>query len=668
MVGDRRASPMSDVPPDPDLEPVSSQHDRTRGSPSGGASPPFWRGWLPSRQLGSAVASFFSEARPLDLRLAGRTLFHAALVGLVAGLIGAAFFAALEYFQYFALELGAGYTPLRASGEQIVAPHSAAFRPWLLWLFPCLGALAGGLVARYAPETTGGGGDATIHAFHHADGLIRRRVLWAKPLASILTLGTGGAGGREGPTMHVGGALGAAVGRLLAVGSRERRVLMVAGVAAGISAVFRTPLGAALLAIEILYRDDFEAEALIPSVLASVVSYSVSISIFGETTLFGRIPHFEFVPAQLPLYALLAIFIALLGRAFLATLNAVRRVSALLPGPAWARPAWGGLALGVLATGAILYADVLSGSSGRGLGILGGGYGAAQMSISGNGIITEVGWTSVQLLLFLCLFKLLAASLTIGSGGSAGDFAPSMALGGLLGGAFGLAAQILLNDPDINPGAFALIGMGTFYGGIAHVPLAALVLVSEMAGSYDLLVPMMLAEGIALLALRKHTLYPAQIPNVKQSPVHRAQFQHDILGEVRVGEVIDRSRTVHQLRLDTPTGQLLDVVGSAPEQDVFPVLDESDRLRGMITGDQVRLIASNREVETWTIAADMMQAAVAVSENTDLRRAAEMLILSGLRELLVTDASGAIIGLIDEHDVSRAFLERTSAQSRDTVP
>ena len=118
----------------------------------------------------------------------------------------------------------------------------------------------------------------------------------------------------------------------------------------------------------------------------------------------------------------------------------------------------------------------------------------------------------MQLLLLLALAKMVASSLTIGSGGSAGDFAPSLAIGGLLGGAFGRAAELLLADPRIDPGAFALVGMGAFYGGIAHVPLSALVLVCELAGSYDLLVPLMLAQGIAFVALRKRSLYDAQVP------------------------------------------------------------------------------------------------------------------------------------------------------------
>src|SRR5205823_13238840 len=126
-----------------------------------------------------------------------------------------------------------------------------------------------------------------------------------------------------------------------------------------------------------------------------------------------------------------------------------------------------------------------------------------------------------ELLLLLCFAKLLAASLTIGSGGSAGDFAPSLVIGGIFGGAFGRLAQIVFHDPTLDPGAFALVGMGTFYGGIAHVPISSLIFVSELAGNYDLLVPLMLASGIAFVVLRNRSLYQAQLPSKADSPVHR---------------------------------------------------------------------------------------------------------------------------------------------------
>ena len=479
-----------------------------------------WLGKLRWQRRGDALRAILTSSSPVDFTIVGRTLLHAAVVGAAAGLMGAAFFAGLEYMQRILLEDLGGYRLLRAAGEDFLpAREPQVFRPWLLVLLPAAGALASGIVSQMAPETRGGGGDAMIHAFHHGRGFIRRRVLWVKTLASLFTLGSGGAGGREGPTMQIGGAIGSTMARLLRVGATERRILMVAGVAAGIAAVFRTPLGAALLAVEVLYRDDFESEALIPAVLASVVSYSVVISIYGESTLFAQPNRFPFVPAHLPFYAVLAILVALLANLFLTTLRTVQATAARLTVPDWAKPAVGGLALGVFAVPVILIVGWQVGQPGQGVGLIGGGYGAVQVAISGVSWL-PAGWGAVALLAGLCLAKVVASSLTIGTGGSAGDFAPALVIGGLFGGAFGRALQLVWHDPRLDPGAFALIAMGTFYGGLAHAPLSSLIIVCELAGSYDLLVPLMLAEGIAFVALRRRSLYEAQVPTRRHSPAH----------------------------------------------------------------------------------------------------------------------------------------------------
>ena len=238
-----------------------------------------------------------------------------------------------------------------------------------------------------------------IDAFHHGDGQIRKRVAWVKALSSIFTLGTGGSGGREGPTMQIGGALGSLCGRLLRVGARERRILMVAGVAAGIAAVFRTPLGAALLAVEVLYRDDFESDALIPAVLASVTAYSVVISIFGESTLFAHPGRFPFVITHLWLYGLLALMVSALAVMFLAALRGVQRITAGLTIPMWARPGLGGLALGVFCVPIVVFIGWRLAQPGQGLGLLGGGYGAVQVAITGASWLPG-GWAGAGLLLF----------------------------------------------------------------------------------------------------------------------------------------------------------------------------------------------------------------------------------------------------------------------------
>src|SRR6188768_3346376 len=294
-----------------------------------------FRLWWSTRNA-TLLPTIFAETAPLDLRIVGRMLFHAALVGMAAGLAGALFFGGLEYAQRFLLEDLAGYSVLRAHGETFAAPEGPlVFRPWLLVLLPALGGLGCGILTRLVPEARGGGGDAMIEAFHRRDGIVRRRVIWVKALASLFTLGTGGAGGREGPTMQIGGALGSVVARVLKVSARERRILLVAGVAAGISAVFRTPLGAALLAVEVLYKDGFESDALIPSVLSSVVSYSVIISIYGQSTLFARVPRFPFEPGQLPIFGLLALLTAALSAGFLGLFRRVRGLFQASRIPSW---------------------------------------------------------------------------------------------------------------------------------------------------------------------------------------------------------------------------------------------------------------------------------------------------------------------------------------------
>jgi CIC family chloride channel protein len=373
---------------------------------------------------------------------------------------------------------------------------------------------------------------------------------------------------------------------------------MVAGVAAGIAAVFRTPLGAALLAVEVLYRDDFESDALIPAVLASVTAYSVVISIFGETTLFANPGHFPFVIRHLWLYGLLAVLVSMLATLFLSSLRSVQRLTAALAIPPWARPGLGGLALGVFCVPIIVFIGWRLAQPGQGVGLLGGGYGAVQIAISGVDWL-PLGWSGAGLLLFLCLAKIVASSLTIGTGGSAGDFAPSLVIGGLFGGAFGRAAQMLLHDPTINPGAFALVAMGTFYGGVAHTPLSSLVLVCELAGSYDLLVPLMLAEGIAFILLRKKSLYRAQVQTQRQSPAHH-YVKVDVLRDTRVAEIM----------------RMISVAG-------VPI--------------------AARELS--------------VRVDADLRTAAETMLTNKLREIQVVDATGQVVGLLDEADISRFYLK-----------
>ena len=608
------------------------------------------------------LVKVFDKQTPATLQVLGRTLLHAAVVGAAIGAISVFFVQGLEITQHFVLERLCGYEPLRAAGEgEPLSTKVLTFRPWLLLFVPAIGALIAGIISNLAPETRGGGSDAIIDAFHNHDGAVRRRTPIVKMLASIFTLGFGGSGGREGPTMQIGGSIGSLVGRYLRVTVRERRILLVAGTAAGMAAVFRTPLGAAILAVEVLHKNDFESDALVPSVLASVVSYSVFISAFGlgggADPLFAHAPKYPFIASQLWLYGLMALVVCAAAAAFLRTMKAVKDIVAKIPVKPWAKPAIGGLALGAMAVPIVFLLGSRMGE-GQGLGILGGGYGAAQVAITGAKWFPD-GWWGVEVLVLLGVVKILATSLTVGSGGSAGDFGPSMVMGGIFGGAFGRAAQLLLHDPRIDPGAFALVGMGTFYGGLAHVPIGSMVMTCELAGSYDLLVPLMLAEGIAFVALRNRSLYHSQVGSKRDSPAHRDDMILDFLREIRVDSVLIKDRVLATFSRNTPSRVVLTTVANAEWQDAFPVLDKDGKLVGVVTTEILRAAAVEPDVASFAMADDMMTGPISVSASDDLHHALELMLAHGMRELLVTDADGKVLGVVDEAEITAAYLSAT---------
>ena len=295
-----------------------------------------------------------------------------------------------------------------------------------------------------------------------------------------------------------------------------------------------------------------------------MIAYSVVISIFGESTLFARAAHYVFIPKHLPLYALLAVLIAVVASIFLADAAGVQRLSARLPLPVWAAPRgrWarprpvGGAAHPC--SSAVTSAPRVARSASSGA--------ATAPRRSPSPAPTGLpGAGGAPSFCSSCAARSCSRRRSpIGTGGSAGDFGPSLVLGGLFGGAFGRAAAVLLHDPSIDPGAFALVGMGTFYGGLAHVPVSSLIMVSELAGSYDLLVPLMLAEGIAFVALRKRFLYDAQVPTHADSPVHRPAASLEVLSSLHARDVMTTPVGHETFEPGTPIGTMLRALTAAP--------------------------------------------------------------------------------------------------------
>jgi len=447
-----------------------------------------------------------------DLESSGRVIFYSALVGIVAGLGAAGFYFVLDQFQDRALGHAVGYYPPPAGSEPVSHAPQLPEHWWVVLLVPTLGGLVCGcIVYFFAPEAEGHGTDAMVRAFHSLKGRIRGRVPLIKTVASILTIGTGGSAGREGPIAQIGAGFGSFLSDKLHLSDWERRMLILSGASGGIAAIFRAPLGGALFAVEVLYASTaVEFSAIVPCVVASVIAYSVFASIFGPGLAFTVPASVSFGgPVELPFYLVFAVVCAVAGFLYVWCFYGLRdHVFRRLPIPNHVKPDIGGLLLGVIA---LWFPQIMA-----------GGYGWIQEAINGS--------LTIQLMAMLVGAKILATSFTISSGGSGGVFAPSLFIGAMLGGAFGLLCNTLFPEVAPRPEAFVLVGMGGFFAGVAKVPLTALIMVSEMSGSYELLVPLMLVSVINVAVLSSRwSLYEEQVPSLIDSPAHLGDYVVDVL-------------------------------------------------------------------------------------------------------------------------------------------
>jgi len=340
-----------------------------------------------------------------------------ALIGAIGGMGAIAFSFSLDLATHFLLGVLGGYTPPSPAGEGNVAISATHMtRPWAVPLVVGLGGLVAGIIVfRWAPEAEGHGTDAAIAAFHHHPRRIRARIPIIKLVASAITIGSGGSGGREGPTAQISAGFGSFLSRFLDLDARDARIAVAAGMAAGIGAIFRAPLGGAILGAEILYRDDVESDALVPAFIASIVAYSIFGAAVGFEPIFGTQLNASFAdPRQLAYYAVIGLAAGLVGRLYIGVFYGLTDRFRQLPLAPMFRPALAGVAVGAIGL-------VIPGALGTGYGWVQGALGADLMGIP------------LWVILVLPFAKILATSLTIGSGGSGGIFGPGVVIGGLLG-------------------------------------------------------------------------------------------------------------------------------------------------------------------------------------------------------------------------------------------
>ncbi len=581
-------------------------------------------------------------ARHFEFRAVSRWVGLGSIVGVLSGLAAAALYAAVEFVRYVVLSLGAGYHALEPDGEPALFGHvveGGEVRTWVVVLAPAVGGFLAGLIVWWICPEARGGNDGWIRAFHQGQARVRRRVALAKWAAASLFLGMGNSAGREGPIAHIGASLGATVARGFRLTDRERRLLVIAGAAGGIGAIFRTPLGGALFIVEVLYSDDLEVDALVPALLSSVVAYSVFTTLFGEGNLFATPQTYQFDPRQLPLYLLMAVGVALVGAGFIALHHKVAHITdhARLFYPL--RPALGGLAVGGLA---LIHPSAL-----------GAGYGWMQEALRPTGLI-PAAWAGVLTLLLIAAVKVVATSISASTGAAAGVFGPSVVIGGMVGGAFGLAFHEWFPEVVREPSAFMIVGMACFVGGVTHAPISTLVMASEMTGSYELLVPIMLAEVVTFTLIRRWGIYAeVQVATRKDSPAHGAEYVFDVLQDIEVDEVFERTElsTVHR---SMPLSRVLRQATQA-KQAVFPVVDDAGKPEGIVTLESLRAFIYDEDLGKLAIAADCESPFVSVAPTDSLATALERMAESHYQQLPVLDAAKKVVGVVSYEALLQAY-------------
>ena len=518
-------------------------------------------------QIKSIIKSLRATNYSLDFSYFRKWILIGFLLGIVAGLGSIALFLSVEFFTGLFLKLGAGYTPPLPGGFQGHVAYSYTLfieRPWAIPLICGLGGLLVGLITtKFSPESEGHGTDAVIDAYHHKSGNIRARVPLVKAVASSITIGSGGSGGTEGPAGQIAAGFGSLIGKLFKLNEDERRIAVAAGLGAGIGSIFKIPLGGAVFSAEVFYRRDFEVRALIPGLVASVTGYTVFGFVFGWDRLF-TIP-FDLVkytnPISLILYAIVGLISAIVSVGYVKVFYVISDYFSKIQIPKYVKPAIGGVLVGVIG---IVFPQVLGTS-----------YGWLQIAIN-----KDYALLPLYILGPVILFKILATSLTIGSGGSAGVFGPSMVIGGLLGAFVGTVFHMLGLFTWVDVTSVIIVSMVSFFGATAKTPISSIIMGSELTGGYALLAPMMLSTFVAYIMSGQHnSIFRNQVLNRSDSPAHRTEYQRVVLSDLYVKDIMKNA--INKLSKDVSIVEALQIMNRNNSKMIM-VVNENDRLEGVV--------------------------------------------------------------------------------------
>ena len=468
------------------------------------------------------------------------------IIGIFGGFVSIGFRSLIIYFEKFTVG---------TDGNILVGLANMPF--YMKIIIPVLGAaIVGPIIYFFAREAKGHGVPEVMQAIALKNGVIRPRVAAVKSVASAITISTGGSVGQEGPIIQVGSAIGSSIGQWLKVSPERLKILVGCGAAAGIAATFNAPIAGAFFALEIILGN-FALASFSPIIISSVMATVISRAFFGNYPIF-TVPQYSLVSTwEVPLYMVLGLVTGLVGLAFTESVYASERFFDKLKMPEYFKTPFGAIFLGILI--------ILSPH------VFGGGYETIEMAMQGKLI-----WHSLLLLIVL---KLLATSVTLGSGGSGGVFAPALFLGAVAGGAFGQVVNLIFPSVTASSGAYAMVGMGAVVAATTHAPITSILILFEITNDYKIILPIMITCTIATILARR----------LKKDSIYTLKLSlRGISLDQGREEIIMKSFSAGDLmRADPPT-----INESSPLKEIIKIFMHNQEPYYYVTKDKGKLVGS----------------------------------------------------------------------------